>query len=132
MKKPMRGGIDITMKVPSHQYEPMIAFYRDIIGLKRLTDDDDEDAVIFEFGPNKLWIEAAPGMSQAEIWLELVTDNFRTAAQHLEKKGVVRCDAIEMLPSYVKGGWYTSPASIVHMVREPTPGDEIVPARSVQ
>lgn len=30
----IHGGINIAMKVPSHQYEATIAFYRDIVGLK--------------------------------------------------------------------------------------------------
>jgi hypothetical protein len=58
-------------------------------------------------------------MSQAEIWLEFFTDEFDAAADHLSKAGVVRCDAIEPLPEGFRGGWITSPANIVHMVREP-------------
>jgi hypothetical protein len=58
-------------------------------------------------------------MSQAEIWLEFFTDEFDTAADHLSKAGVIRCDAIEPLPEGFRGGWITSPANIVHMVREP-------------
>ncbi|EKF17864.1 VOC family protein [Nitratireductor pacificus] len=110
------GGIDIAMKVPPHQYEATIAFYRDTVGLKPIIDK--APAVGFELGPNKLWIDEAPGMSQAEIWLELFTDAFPDAAEHLAKKGVVRCDAIETLPEGFRGGWIVNPANIVHMVRE--------------
>jgi hypothetical protein len=118
MKAKIYGGIDIAMKVPPHQYEAMIAFYRDAIGLKQITDKP--AAVGFELGPNKLWIDEAPGMSQAEIWLELFTDRFDVAAAQLAEAGVVRCDSIEPLPEGFKGGWITTPANIVHMVREPT------------
>jgi catechol 2,3-dioxygenase-like lactoylglutathione lyase family enzyme len=97
------GGIDIAMKVPPHQYQAMIAFYRDVIGLKPITDK--APAIGFEFGPNKLWLDEAPGMSQAEIWLELFTDRFDDAAAHLAEAGVVRCDPIEPLPDGFKGGW---------------------------
>lgn len=117
MKRRIGGGVDIAMKVPPHQFQATIAFYRDVIGLKVITDK--APAIGFEFGPNKLWIDEAPGMSQAEIWLELFTDDFGATARHLAQKGVVRCDEIELLPDNFKGGWYTSPASIVHMVREP-------------
>jgi hypothetical protein len=117
METRIYGGIDIAMKVPPHQFEATISFYRDVIGLKILTDK--APAIGFEFGPNRLWIDEAPGMSQAEIWLELFTNDFVSAAQHLSKEGVVRCDAIELLPDHFKGGWFASPASIVHMVREP-------------
>ncbi len=111
------GGIDIAMKVPTHQYEATIAFYRDAVGLTPITDK--APAVGFELGPNKLWIDEAPQMSQAEIWLELFTDEFSAAADRMAKAGVVRCDAIEPLPEGFKGGWVTSPANIIHMVREP-------------
>lgn len=58
-------------------------------------------------------------MSQAEVWLELFTDNFSTAADHLAKAGVVRCDVIEPLGEGFRGGWIANPANIVHMLREP-------------
>ncbi len=29
----IKGGINIAMKVPSHQYEAVVAFYRDVVGL---------------------------------------------------------------------------------------------------
>ncbi|WP_454811241.1 VOC family protein [Labrys neptuniae] len=111
------GGIDIAMKVPPHQYQATVAFYRDVVGLKPITDK--APAIGFELGPNKLWLDEAPMLSQAEIWPELFTDNFDTAADHLSRAGGVRCDAIEPLPDGFKGGWITSPANIVHMVREP-------------
>jgi hypothetical protein len=111
------GGIDIAIKVPPHQYEAMIAFYRDVIGLPPITDKAPD--VGFELGPNKLWIASAPEMSQAEVWLELFTDRFEDAAAHLSQAGVVRCDAVEPLPEGFRGGWITTPAGIVHMVREP-------------
>ncbi|MGO4334531.1 hypothetical protein AB4037_06440 [Labrys sp. KB_33_2] len=111
------GGIDIAMKVPPHQYQATVAFYRDVVGLKPITDK--APAIGFKLGPNKLWLDEAPMLSQAEIWLELFTDNFDMAADHLSRAGVVRCDAIEPLPDGFKGGWITSPANIVHMVREP-------------
>jgi hypothetical protein len=117
MEAKIYGGIDIAMKVPPHQYQAMITFYRDVIGLQPITGK--APAVGFELGLNKLWIDEAPGMSQAEIWLELFTDRFDEAAVHLAKAGVVRCDPIEPLPEGFKGGWISTPANIVHMVREP-------------
>jgi predicted enzyme related to lactoylglutathione lyase len=111
------GGIDIAMKVPPHQYQATIGFYRDVIGLKTATDK--APAIAFELGPNRLWIDESPGMSQAEIWLELFSEDFEAAAAHLERAGVTRCDAIEPLPQGFRGGWIMNPASVVHMVREP-------------
>lgn len=111
------GGINIAMKVPAHQYEATLAFYRDVIGLKPV--DGKAPHTGFELGPNRLWIDAAEQMSQAEIWLELFSDDFPRAAERLSKAGVPRIDAIEPLPEGFRGGWIMNPANIVHMVREP-------------
>ncbi|ENX42040.1 hypothetical protein [Acinetobacter sp. NIPH 2100] len=117
MEPKFKGGVDIALKLPPHQFEATVAFYRDVIGLKQITEKGSE--IGFEFGPVKLWIDVVDGMSQAELWLELFTDNFPEAAQYLNQAGVVRCDAIEPLPEGFKGGWISSPANIIHMVREP-------------
>ena len=73
----------------------------------------------FEFGANQLWIDRVGGMSQAEIWLELVADDVPAAAKHLEAADVVRCDKIEPLPEGFEGFWISNPASIVHVVSKP-------------
>ncbi|MCP1628007.1 hypothetical protein J2T25_000919 [Citrobacter amalonaticus] len=53
MNKPdIKGGIDIAMKVPSHQYQQTIDFYRNVIRLPEIIDKP--PAVGFELGPNKL------------------------------------------------------------------------------
>jgi hypothetical protein len=112
----LRGGIDIAMKIPSHQYQETIRFYRDVVRLKPF--DAKAPAVGFELGPNKLWLDEDPTLSQAELWLELFTDDHRAALAHLEKNDVTRCDAIEPLEPGFRGGWIMNPANIVHMVRE--------------
>ena len=117
MKTNIRGGVNIAMKVPPYQYEATIAFYRDVVGLKPF--DAKAPAVGFELGPNRLWIDEAPALSQAEIWLELFTDDFAAAAGQLAEAGIVRCDAIEALGEGFRGGWIVNPANIVHMLREP-------------
>lgn len=113
----IKGGINIAMKVPSHQYEATLTFYRDVVGLKPF--DEKPPHRGFELGPNRLWIDEAPALSQAEVWLELFTDDFPAASGHLAKAGVVRCDAIEALGDNFRGGWIMNPANIVHLVREP-------------
>lgn len=117
MTAKITGGVNIAMKVPPHQYQATIAFYRDVVGLKPFTEK--APAVGFELGPNRLWIDEAPALSQAEVWLELFTDDFRRTADDLAAAGVVRCDAIEALGDGFRGGWIVNPANIVHMVREP-------------
>jgi hypothetical protein len=111
------GGRNIAMKVPPHQYEATVMFYRDVVGLRPL--DSHPPFIGFEFGANQLWIDRVPGMSQAELWLELVSDDVPTASEHLAAAGVVRCDEIEALPEEFKGFWISNPASIVHIVSTP-------------
>lgn len=52
---------------------------------------------------------------QAEIWLEVVTDNIQAASAHLKSAGIVRCDEIEPLPKGMKAFWVSNPASVVHL-----------------
>lgn len=117
MTAAITGGINIAMKVPSHQYDATIRFYRDVVGLKPF--EAKAPAIGFELGPNRLWIDEGPTMSQAEVWLELFTDDHGAALRQFEAAGVTRCDPIEPLGEGFRGGWIMNPANIVHMVREP-------------
>jgi catechol 2,3-dioxygenase-like lactoylglutathione lyase family enzyme len=108
------AGRNIAMKVPPHAYEATIQFYRDVLGLPEITTH--APSVGFEFGANNLWIDRVPGISQAEIWLEVVTDDIASASEHLKSAGVVRCDEIEPLPEGFQAFWVASPASIIHLI----------------
>lgn len=108
------AGRNIAMKVPPHAYEATVRFYRDVLGLVEITTH--ASSVGFEFGSNHLWIDRVPGISQAETWLEVVTDDLEAASALLAEAGVVRCDEIEALPPGFQGFWVSSPASIVHLV----------------
>jgi len=116
MKPRYEGNHNIAMKVPPHQYEATVAFYRDVIGLKPL--DNHPPHVGFHFGSNQLWIDRVPGMSQAELWLEIAADDAGAAAVHLNAAGVVRCDAIEALPEGHRDFWIASPCQIVHHISQ--------------
>ena len=109
------GGVNIAMKVPAHQYEAVVAFYRETLGCEEIAGGDD---VSFRFGANRLWIDRVSQISQAEIWLELVTSDFEAAARKLEAAGIARDDAIEPLPDTLEAGWFFNPANIVHLLRK--------------
>jgi catechol 2,3-dioxygenase-like lactoylglutathione lyase family enzyme len=113
-KATFAAGRNIAIKVPPHQYDATVRFYRNVLGLTELATE--AGAVSFEFGPNRLWIDRSPGMSQAETWLEIVTNDLETAAGELAAAGVVRCDDIEPLPAGMQAFWIASPASIVHLI----------------
>jgi hypothetical protein len=111
-----RGGRNIALKVPPHQFAATAAFYRDVLGLApipRLAPD-----LVFEFGGCQLWIDRVPGLSQAEIWLEVVTDDLPSAERRLAAAGTVRCDEIEALPEGFPGFWVSTPAAIIHLIAQ--------------
>lgn len=108
------AGRNIAMKVPPHLYEATIQFYRNVLGFKEITKH--APSIGFEFGTNNLWIDCVPGISQAEIWLEVVTNDIAAASEHLKAEGVVRCDEIEPLPQGFQAFWISNPAAIIHLV----------------
>ncbi|MGP1393881.1 MAG: VOC family protein [Inquilinaceae bacterium] len=109
------GGKNIAMKVPPHQYHQTVAFYRDTLGLEEVGGPSG-DAVGFKFGANNLWIDKVAAMSQAELWLEIVTDDTNKAAKVLKEAGVVCCNEIEDLGENFDGYWISSPSAIIHLV----------------
>jgi len=111
------AGRNIAMKVPPSQYDSTVAFYRDVLRFPML--EEFAPSVVFEFGASHLWIDRVPSVSQAELWLEVVTDDLSAAAECLDTAGVARCDEIEPLREDFAGFWISSPASIVHLVCTP-------------
>ena len=120
-KVKFKGGRNIAMKVPPHLWETTVQFYRDILALKVIEHAATvPQSVVFQFGANRLWIDRVDGLSQAELWLELTASCVQEAAEHLESAGVVRRDEIEKLPADFEGFWIQNPASIIHLVSQPT------------
>ncbi len=115
MNVSFEGGINIAMKVPAHEYEQVMVFYRDVVRLPEITEK--APATGFKLGPNQLWIDRDDKLTQAEVWLELFTPDHEDAAQHLAMHHTVRCDTVEPLGPDFKGFWIMNPANIVHMVR---------------
>jgi hypothetical protein len=112
-----RGGRNIALKVPPHQFEATVAFYRDTLGLPHQGTVGTSET--FAFGAMRLWVDPVPAMSQAELWLEVETADTGAAAAHLRERGVVRCDEIEPLPAGLDGYWISSPCDIIHLVVNP-------------
>ena len=114
------GGRNIAMKVPPHQWERTVRFYRDTLGLEEIDDPfaAGPPSVGFVFGDNRLWIDRVTTVSQAEIWLQVTTTDTTVAAERLAAAGVVRCDDVEPLGE-TTAFWVSSPSSIVHLVSEP-------------
>ncbi len=107
------GGQNIALKLPPHEFEATLRFYRDTLGFHV---DEKGASPVVAFGPMKLWLDRVDTISQAEIWLEITTDNVEMAAEDLSNKDVVRQNEIEKLPSELEGFWISSPANIIHLV----------------
>ncbi|WP_417445656.1 VOC family protein [Kangiella sp.] len=118
MKPVFKPGRNMAMKVPAHEYDQTVAFYRDVLGFELIPLDNDEDSntIRFKFGDKVLWIDRVTTVSQTEIWLEVTTDDMDGAAEYLQANEVVRCDEIEPLPDGFEGFWISSPANIIHLV----------------
>ena len=109
-------GENIAMKVPPHQVDDTVRFYEEILGFERTTDPE-SPSVGFRFGDKVLWIDAVPTVSQAELWLEVRTDDLDAAAAHLDEHGVTRCDDIEPLGDF-PGLWISSPSQMIHLISQ--------------
>lgn len=120
MKPKFTPGKNIAMKVPVHEFDRTVAFYRDILGFEEVdaSSPDNIEAVTFKFGDRYLWIDKIPGISQAEIWLEVVTDDIEVASEYFEENNCIRRDEIEPLSEGFKGFWLANPANIIHLITE--------------
>ncbi len=110
----LTAGHNLAMKIPSHQFDATVRFYRDIIRLPHLGRHGDSE--VFELGAMRLFLDPVPHLSQAEIWLDLETPDTDAAARYLEDSGIPRCDGVEELPHGFDGFWVVNPAGIVHLI----------------
>ena len=111
------GGANIAIKCPSHTYEQTVAFYRDTLGLPLI--EEEKDGCIFQFGPNRLWIDSVPNLSHPDIWLELETNDTEAAASFLKVHGVSRRDEVEQLREDFNGFFISAPNGVIHLVVGP-------------
>ncbi len=109
-------GKNIAMKIPSHEYDDTVRFYRDVLRFKEITGSSPGDTPRFQFGDKVLWLDCMPGLSQSEIWLEVVTSDINKASEYLKERGCHRRDEIEPLPKGFKAFWVSSPANIIHLI----------------
>ena len=48
----IKGGFNIAMKVPLHQFDETVRFFRDVVGLEPY--DEKAPEIGFKLGPNRL------------------------------------------------------------------------------
>ena len=113
------AGKNIALKVPDHEFQDTVRFYREILGFADAIEYTESAAsVAVEFGPNVLWIDRVTTLSQAEIWLEIKTDNIAAARLELEAQGVRTRESIEPLPANIDGFWIAGPSNIIHLLHQ--------------
>lgn len=113
-RPPFTPGRNIAMKVPSHMFEAMVAFYGEILALPTTRDGS---SVKVAFGACTLWLDNVPAMTQPELWLELTVPDTAAAARHLAQSGVPRCDEVEKLPAGFDGLWIAAPGGMIHLIK---------------
>jgi hypothetical protein len=107
-------GQNIAIKIPPHEFEDTLKFYRDILGMKEVAREG--DSIAFQFGDKQLWLDKVKSVSQAEIWFEIKCSDIANASKHFHESGIVRCDKIEELPQGFDGFWISSPCNIIHLI----------------
>jgi len=120
MRPEFSPGKNIAIKTPSHEFDKTVHFYKDILGLehKQAESPDEFESVVFQFGDKNLWVDKISGISQAEIWLEIETENVVDAQKYLVDNGCSIRNELEPLPTSLNGFWLSSPSNIVHLVVE--------------
>jgi catechol 2,3-dioxygenase-like lactoylglutathione lyase family enzyme len=109
------AGTNIAIKVPLHQYEQTVAFYRDIAKLE--VRKAGENTTAFAFGAIALWIDRVPHQSKTDIWLQLVTDELDAAVQDLQNAGLSVRDELEPLNG-MRAHWVSDPAGTVLLIEQ--------------
>lgn len=108
----MEPGKNIAIKVPLHQWEDTVSFYRDKVGLPVARELDNSTG--FNFGSITLWIDRVPQQSQTDVWIELFDENPDAALASL---GSPKRDELEPLTN-VTGHWTSDPAGTVILLRQ--------------
>jgi catechol 2,3-dioxygenase-like lactoylglutathione lyase family enzyme len=111
------GGANIAIKCPAHTYADTVAFYRDTLGLPLI--EEEPDGCIFQFGPNRLWIDRVLNLSHPDIWLEIETNDTEAAAAFLKVHGVARRNEVEQLREDFNGFFISDPSGVIHLVVGP-------------
>jgi len=83
-----RPGRNIALKIPPHQFQETVAFYRDVLQLRQL--EGCGESVGFDFDGKDIWLDSVDTASHAEIWLEICADDRVAAEAYFRKSGVIR------------------------------------------
>jgi len=105
-----KGGNNIALKIPKFKYNETVHFYKEVIKLPYLGFISESHA--FQFGDNTLWLDCMENYSQADVWLEIQTDNMKAAETYLHENHINRRDEIE-LHENSDGYWVSDPCGTI-------------------
>ncbi len=109
------GGSNIALKIPRFRFAKTVAFYRDTLRLPYLGQRDTSH--VFQFGAMRLWLDEVPHYSQADVWLELSTNDLEGAVAYLTAAQTPVRDELEPLGDF-RGHWISDPAGVVHLLSQ--------------
>jgi hypothetical protein len=109
------GGGNIALKTPRFRFAETVAFYRDTLRLPYLGQRDTSH--VFQFGAMRLWLDEVPHYSQADVWLELSTDDIEGAVAHLTAAQTPVRDELEPLGDF-RSHWISDPAGVVYLLSQ--------------
>src|SRR6266446_5107920 len=92
------GGANIAIKCPAHTYDQTVAFYRDTLALPLI--EEESDGCIFQFGPNRLWIDKVPNLSPSDTSLEIETTETQAATTARKTNSINRPHEVRNLREY--------------------------------
>lgn len=119
MKPKYKPGNNIALKVPRHEHEKTVAFYRDTLGFEPINPSGYfDESPRFVFGDKVLTIDSVDGLSQSEVWFQVLTSDLLAAKADLESGGSVVCNEIEPLPEDMRAMWVSSPSNTIHLIYE--------------
>ena len=116
----VKPGQNIALKIPAHLHADTVAFYRDVLRLPVL--QELADAVVFEFGSVRLWLDRIEHQSQTDVWFELRTDDLEQATRLVSDAGAPVRDQLEPLGS-LRAHWISDPAGVVLLLNEDKAAD---------
>ncbi len=114
------AGTNIAMKIPVHQYEATVQFYRDVLLLEMEETPIKHPTVLktykVKFGAFTLWLDCVEGIDNSSLWLQITTPDVQAATDYLKSNGTRTFDELEEIPENMH--WIKDPAGTVMLLKD--------------
>lgn len=113
------AGANIAMKIPVHQYDATLQFYRDVLLLEVAEVPIRHPTVLqthkVKFGTFTLWLDAVKDINTSTIWLQLTTPDVPKATEYLATNGIKTFDELEQIQENMH--WIKDPAGTILLLK---------------